>query len=146
MADGTLPHFIPDRRERLLDALASLGEPQDVMINTRLWGHVIIDTQACTSCRMCAVFCPTAALRKFEREDGTIGVEHYPGDCVKCHTCEAICPGHCLEISEEVFAREMLAGKTDEYTMKPLEVEVGSAHTIWNKYKNLATIAEVYER
>jgi Fe-S-cluster-containing hydrogenase component 2 len=146
MADGTLPHFIPDRRERLLDALATIGEPEDVMINTRLWGHVIIDTEKCKSCRMCAVFCPTGALRKFEREDGTFGVEHYPGDCVKCHTCQSICPAHSLEISEEVFAKEMLAGKTDEYIMKPLEVEIGQAHTIWNKYKQFANIKEVYER
>ncbi len=38
MEDGTLPHFIPDRRELLLNSLSSLGEPQDVMIETRLWG------------------------------------------------------------------------------------------------------------
>jgi hypothetical protein len=63
MADGTLPHFIPDRRERLLDALATIGEPEDVMINTRLWGHVIIDTEKCKSCRMCAVFCHRRAAK-----------------------------------------------------------------------------------
>lgn len=63
MDDGTLPHFIPDRRERLLDSLAALGEPEDVMVDTRLWGHVVIDTDACASCQMCAVFCPTGALR-----------------------------------------------------------------------------------
>ena len=65
MDDGTLPHFIPDRRERLLDSLAALGEPEDVMVDTRLWGHVVIDTDACASCQMCAVFCPTGALAKF---------------------------------------------------------------------------------
>ncbi len=45
--DGTLPHLVPHRRERLLDALAALGEPQDVMIDTRLWGHVVIEADEC---------------------------------------------------------------------------------------------------
>ena len=43
MKDGTLPHFIPDRRERLLDALAQLGEPEGDKLETRLWGAVVID-------------------------------------------------------------------------------------------------------
>ena len=60
--DGTLPHFIPDRRGRLLAELGALGQPQDVLINTRLWGHVIIDPEKCSSCQMCATFCPTGAI------------------------------------------------------------------------------------
>jgi len=144
--NGALPQFIPDRRERLLDALAELGEPEDVMINTRLWGHVIIDTEACKSCQMCATFCPTGALQKFKDEDGTFGVEHYPGDCVKCRSCEAICPAQCLEISEEVFAREMLEGMTDRYVMKPLKVELDSPHTIWHTMQTYMNTDQVYER
>ncbi len=146
MDDGTLPHFVPDRRGRLLDALATLGEPKDVMIDTRLWGHVIIDTEKCTSCRMCAVFCPTAALRKFQDADGTFGVEHYPGDCVKCRSCVSICPANALELSEEVFAREMLAGMTDRYEMKPRAVEVSTPHTILNTIKLKMKTDQVYER
>ena len=83
MADGTLPHFVPDRRERLLDALADLGEgPMDsqAMARTRLWGHVVIDTDKCTSCRMCATFCPTGAIVKFDAPDGTFGIDHYAAD------------------------------------------------------------------
>lgn len=149
MEDGTLPHFIPDRRERLLDSLASLGKPEDVMISTRLWGHVIIDTDACESCRMCATFCPTGALRNFGEDDGSgepFGVEHYPGDCVKCRCCSNICPAHAIEISEEVFAVDMLAGMTDRYTMRPQEVKRGGAHTIVELQKRFIPIPEVYER
>lgn len=123
MDDGTLPHFIPDRRERLLDSLAALGEPEDVMVDTRLWGHVVIDTDACASCQMCAVFCPTGALAKFTDADGTFGVEHRPSDCVKCRSCEAICPEHAIEISEEVFAVDLLGGVTDRYVMRPRAVQ-----------------------
>ena len=149
MDDGTLPHFVPDRRERLLDALAELGEPDDVMISTRLWGHVIIDTDRCKSCRMCATFCPTGALRPFGKDDGSgkpFGVEHYPGDCVKCRCCENICPVHAIEISEEVFARDMLAGMTDAYEMRPVAIKRSSAHTILEIQKTQFTIPEVYER
>lgn len=146
MEDGTLPHFIPDRRERLLDALALLGEPEDTMINTRLWGHVIIDVDKCRSCQLCATFCPTGALRKFQDEDGTFGVEHYPGDCVKCRCCEAICPEQVIEISDEVFAREMLMGMTDRYEMKPVAVERGGAHSIHNSMKVFMKTPLVFER
>ncbi len=146
MDDGTLPHFVPDRRGRLLDALATLGEPEDVMISTRLWGHVIIDTEKCVSCRMCATFCPTGALRKFQDSDGTFGVEHYPGDCVKCRSCTAICPASALEISEEVFAVDMLAGMTDRYAMKPRAVQHDTPHSIFHSLKLHMKTDQVYER
>lgn len=144
--DGTLPHFLPDRRERLLDALARMGEPEDVMIDTRLWGHVVIDTDLCNSCRMCAVFCPTGALRKFDRDDGTFGVEHYPGDCVKCCSCASICPAGALTISEEVFAHDILEGMTDAYEMCKPAVAKGEAHSIWHTAKTFFDIDEIYER
>lgn len=81
--DGTLPHFLPERRGRLLLALSNLGEPEDIMIDTRLFGHVIIDPEKCTSCQMCATFCPTEAIRKFgdaatAAETGKpFGIDHY---------------------------------------------------------------------
>lgn len=147
MDDGTLPHFIPDRRERLLDSLAALGdEPEDVMVDTRLWGHVVIDTDACASCQMCAVFCPTGALAKFTDADGTFGVEHRPSDCVKCRSCEAICPEHAIEISEEIFAVDLMGGVTDRYVMRPRAVQHDTPHTIWHKAQTMMKTDQVYER
>lgn len=146
MDDGTLPHFLPDRRERLLDALAVLGEPADVMVDTRLWGHVIIDTDRCTSCQMCAVFCPTAALTKFADGDGTFGVEHRPSDCVKCRSCEVICPADAIGISEEVFAMDLMGGVTDRYAMRPRAVQHDTPHTIWHKAQTMMKTDQVYER
>ena len=146
MDDGTLPHFIPDRRERLLDSLAALGEPEDVMVDTRLWGHVVIDTDACVSCQMCAVFCPTGALAKFTDADGTFGVEHRPSDCVKCRSCEAICPAHAIEISEEIFAVDLMGGVTDRYAMRPRAVQHDTPHTIWHKAQTMMKTDQVYER
>ena len=61
-ADGTLPHFVPERRLRLFNSLKALGTPAAPTVTTRLWGQVTIDTELCRSCRMCTVFCPTGAL------------------------------------------------------------------------------------
>lgn len=146
MEDGTLPHFIPDRRELLLNSLSSLGEPQDVMIETRLWGHVIIDPDKCNSCQMCATFCPTGAISKFTDEDGTFGVEHFPGDCVKCRCCTDICPQQALTLSDEVFAVDLLSGAVERYEMKPLAHPVGDPHQIWHTMKDLLGCDQVYER
>ncbi len=146
MEDGTLPHFIPDRRERLLDALACLGEARDANIRTRLWGHVSIDTDLCESCRMCAVFCPTGALRKFDADDGTFGVKHYPGDCVQCRCCESICPAAAITLSDEVCASDVLKGTTDIYEMKKPAVKKGAPHAIWHTAKLFTNTTQVYER
>lgn len=146
MADGTLPHFLPDRRERLLDALASLGEPNDVALETRLWGRVTIDAEACTSCQMCATFCPTGAIAKFEDEDGTFGIEHYPGDCVKCRSCESICFGKALRIHDDIPAKDLLAGTVERVEMKPVAVKRSDAHTIWHLAQTFTNTSHIYER
>ncbi|MCB7036160.1 4Fe-4S binding protein [Eggerthella sinensis] len=144
--DGTLPHFIPHRRERLLDALAALGEPQDVMIDTRLWGHVVIEADECSSCQMCATFCPTGAIAKFKEEDGTFGVEHRPSACVKCRCCTDICPEDALWLSDEVFAVDLLSNAVERYEMKPLKNPPGNPHQIYRSMKDLIGIDQVYER
>lgn len=144
--DGTLPHFIPDRREQLLTSLAHLGDPQDVMIDTRLWGHVIIDADLCSSCQMCATFCPTGAIAKFKDADGTFGVMHNPSDCVKCRCCTDICPEGALSLSDEVFAVDLLAGVVERYEMKPQKNPPNNPHQIWHSMKDMLGCDQVYER
>ena len=146
MKDGT-PHFLPNRRERLLDSLSQLGdgEPKRAL-NNRLWGCVVIDGTKCTSCRMCATFCPTGAISKFTDEDGTFGVEHFPGDCVKCRCCTDICPKQALTLSDEVFAVDLLSGAVERYEMKPLAHPIGDPHQIWHTMKDLLGCDQVYER
>ena len=41
----------------------SVGQPTADEVETRVIGAVSIDAQKCSSCRMCAVFCPTAPSR-----------------------------------------------------------------------------------
>ena len=145
-ADGTLPHHLPNRRRRTLAALRKLGEPEDVMIGTRLWGHVIIDTEKCSSCQMCATFCPTGALEKFEDENGTFGVGHAPSACVKCRCCENICPEHAISISEEVFAVDLLEDIVERYEMKPRVAKPGNPHQMLDAMKTMVKCDQIYER
>lgn len=151
--DGTLPHFLPERRGWLLLALSNLGEPEDVMIDTRLFGHVIIDGEKCTSCQMCATFCPTEAIRKFgdaatAAETGKpFGIDHYTGRCVQCHCCEDICPTGALTLSTDVFATDVTKrGRSERIPMKPRKRKVSDPKSIVNAMSDLLGVPNVYER
>lgn len=151
--DGTLPHFLPERRGRLLLALSNLGEPEDIMIDTRLFGHVIIDPEKCTSCQMCATFCPTEAIRKFgdaatAAETGKpFGIDHYTGRCVQCHCCEDICPTNALTLSTDVFATDVTKrGRSERIPMKPRPRKVNDPKSIVNAMSVLIDCPNIYER
>ena len=145
MRDGTLPHFVPDRRERLLDNLASLGNPGNATVDTRLWGYVVINGMKCSSCRMCATFCPTAAIRKFDDEDGTFGVDHSPIDCVKCGSCRDICPEGAITLVDDVKADFLMSGDVHHYVMKERAVKLNDAQQIYNTMRQYID-GDMYER
>ncbi len=145
-ADGTLPHHVPGRRRLLWKGLQKLGKPQDVMIDTRLWGHVIIDTEKCNACRMCATFCPTGALSKFDLADGKMGIDHHPLACVKCHCCEDLCMTGAISISEEVFATDIATNAYERYEMTPQAISQADPHKMMKTMKDLLGCDQVYER
>jgi formate hydrogenlyase subunit 6/NADH:ubiquinone oxidoreductase subunit I len=147
IADGTLPHFLPDRRERLLDRLAQLGDPKDEVLDTHLWGHVIIDLEACSGCTMCATFCPTAALSKFldSETNERISLEHYSGDCVKCGCCEDICPTGALILSDAVRARDLSNGTVESFTMTTTSRMRDNRHSIVNSMRELLGVDQISE-
>ncbi len=146
MKDGTLPHFIPDRRERLLDALAELGQPEDVALDTRLWGRVVIDASKCRTCYGCATFCPTGAITKWKDDTGE-GVDHSPADCVKCRCCTDICPTGALTLLEDVMAGDVASGAVVQHWVLPsVTDDRGRAHSVVNRMRKLLSIDQVYER
>ncbi|MFQ9179529.1 MAG: ferredoxin family protein [Eggerthella lenta] len=144
MKDGTLPHFVPDRREALLDNLAQLGQPVLPSVATRLWGCVVIDGRACSSCRMCAAFCPTGAIRKFDNDDGTLGVYHYPGECVKCGSCRDVCPENAIELLDEVRPRTCFSCCIA--TLAPRPVELGTAQQMVDTMRLRMRGSDIFER
>lgn len=146
MKDGTLPHFVPDRRETLLDNLAQLGEPVGKSVSIRLWGCVVIDGRKCSSCRMCATFCPTGAIRKFDQDDGTLGVDHFPGDCVKCGSCRDVCPEDAIQLLDEVKPAYLLGGAVHHYTMTPRPVELGTAQQMVETMRLRMEGSDIFER
>lgn len=146
MKDGTLPHFVPDRRERLLDALAQLGEPKDGKLATRLWGAVVIDGAKCVSCRMCATFCPTAAIARFDDADGTLGVTHRPADCVKCGSCRDICPADAIVLLDAVPTSWLVDGSCHRYAMAARPVSlVDNPHQILGTFRQTFN-GDIFER
>ena len=107
---GTLPQFNPVRRMRVLDAMDALGAPAVPEIDTRLFGSVSIDVEACSSCGMCTVFCPTGALKKSELApaDGEGSyLEFSAADCVQCNLCADACLKKCLTVDSVVSTEEL---------------------------------------
>lgn len=107
---GTLPQFNAERRMRVLDAMDALGSSVQESIDTRLFGRVEIDTEECSVCGMCTVFCPTGALKKSEVKPAN-GVGSYlefsVSDCVQCNLCVDACLKDCLKVGSLVPTAEL---------------------------------------
>lgn len=115
--EGTLPQFLPVRRNRVVNSLRRVGEPVADEVTSRLWGQVSIDTDTCRSCRMCATFCPTGALARFEGPGGAIGLDHRPYRCVQCRLCENICMTGALTVSDTVSLADFEQGRVHRISL-----------------------------
>lgn len=58
-------------------------------------GHIEIEIDKCISCSMCAINCPSGAI-KVDRNKGTWEINRM--DCVQCGYCTIKCPKKCLHI------------------------------------------------
>lgn len=116
-ADGTLSQFVPTRRVRLYNYLQHVGEPVADEVETRVIGAVSIDAEKCSSCRMCAVFCPTGAIKKLD-EGGVFGVVHRPSACMQCRLCEHICPEQAIAVSGRVPIKQFMGKEAVCFAMK----------------------------
>lgn len=144
-ADGTLPHFVPERRLRLFNSLKALGTPAAPTVTTRLWGQVTIDAELCRSCRMCTVFCPTGALTRFDAADDAFGVEHRSALCMQCRLCETICPEQAITVAEEVSTDEFLGGKKFRFTMQPIGWNPGAEDSIASRMARFIKVDNLQE-
>lgn len=145
-ARGVLPQEFPARRKRLLNALDELGDPGDVELTTRLWGTVDIDMERCSSCRMCATFCPTGAIFKFSTKKGKIGVKHRPRQCVNCGSCEAVCRKGALSLSSTVSSADIMSADASRFVMPPLDNPPGKPQSILRSMKKIINCNQMYDR
>lgn len=113
---GTLPQFSERRRSTVLDAMDRLGVSVEPQVETRLFGRVDIDISKCNSCGMCAVFCPTGALKKSAVKpspnadgtpDGGSFLEFSCAECVQCDLCVDACMKKCITVSPVVSTDEL---------------------------------------
>lgn len=131
-ADGTLSHFVPSRRVRLYNYLKHVGEPVADSVESRVIGAIAIDADRCSSCRMCAVFCPTGAIAKLD--DGSVfGIVHRPSACMQCRLCESICPENAIRVSERVPLAQFLGKEAVCYAMKKPDWEPNRPASMYNK-------------
>ncbi len=96
---GTMSQYVPQRNDLVLSFLDTLGKPTLEHIDSPLWGDLTIDTESCTSCEMCATFCPTGALSKHE-DPHSYGLDFYPVDCVDCSLCVDTCMTHSIALKD----------------------------------------------
>lgn len=130
--DGMLSHFVPTRRVRLYNYLKQVGQPIVAEVETRVIGSVAIDTEKCRSCRMCAVFCPTGALAKFD-EDGAWGIVHRPSACMQCRLCERLCPEDAVAVSGLVPIDQFMGKQAVCYAMKKPTWEPNKPASMYGK-------------
>lgn len=120
--EGVLPQFEPWHRHDLLECLDACGQPEELVLDTHLWGSIDIDFDKCQSCRICATFCPTGALKRFdeETEDGekVFGLDHSPRLCVQCGTCSDVCLRDALSLYSEVEALDIYTGDAYRFEME----------------------------
>ncbi|MDR0500453.1 MAG: 4Fe-4S binding protein [Coriobacteriales bacterium] len=151
MKDGTLPHFMPQEREVLLNSLSLLGNPTAEQITTRLWGQIEIDIETCTTCQMCATFCPTGAITKFKETDDVtkneiIGIEHYPAHCLQCRVCEDICLTNALKVNSAINLKHLINGTAERFVMRPQTRKINKPDSIYRTMYELLGGGQIYER
>ncbi len=136
-ADGTLSRFTPERRTRLFNYLRHIGDPTQPQVTSRIIGSVHIESTACSSCRMCATFCPTGALLRAENHsDGFFGIVHRPTLCMQCRLCESICPTGALSISSTVPSDLFIGKKAECVRMTPPDWTPNKPDSMFQKIHN----------
>lgn len=109
---GHLPQYSMVRHDNALNALDRMGKPvDDEPVHTTMWGHVELNARMCNGCGMCAMFCPTGALKKVEGSNAhdPYTMEFTCSACIDCGLCEDACFKKAITVSEEVRPSQLLS-------------------------------------
>ena len=120
--DGTLPLIRTPRHDATINALDALGEPQVESLESRVFGSVSVNSEKCNSCGMCAMFCPTGALRRDPADE--LGaplryLEFSACECVQCGLCADVCWKDALALSPRVSTEQL-------FDFEPVVFKVGA--------------------
>lgn len=125
---GDIVQFSMPRHEVAINALDAMGAPSDGSISSRLFGTVSIDAERCNSCGMCAVFCPTGALRRDPAEKPLAPLKYLEfsaSECVQCGLCLDVCWKDALTLSGDVPAEELYDFEPRVFHMKGFQRKYG---------------------
>lgn len=124
--EGTLPNIPVPGHESALNALyaivgeadfqgdaSEMGEGGPVVVDLPFFGAVDIDVNKCNACGMCAVFCPTSAIKRPPSSDEfstrSKVLEFSASDCVQCGLCQDVCWKKSITLRAPITADELFS-------------------------------------
>ena len=118
VAKAELPTCVPMKRRLLLNFMRMLGTVTEKASETEspLFCQFEIDDN-CNGCQMCAFFCPTGALNKFD-EGEKAGVSFKISDCTACGLCQEVCYKGAVRLSHAIDFHKVINGDVAVLTMR----------------------------
>jgi ferredoxin len=120
---GHLPHIEPSDNYSLLEHMEKITEQgygeggaeslmqTDAVINTRRFGHVEVEIDACSGCGLCVMFCTTGALEheKYDKPENPAHkyLAYNANMCLQCRLCSDICMRNCLKVTSMVAVADL---------------------------------------
>lgn len=108
------PVAVPTRRRRLQRIAGDLNleRPTRLSYDPDLpWGMVRVDAARCGACGICAVVCPTGAIRRSREGDSHI-LTCSISDCANCRLCVEACPDHAIGFEDSVAVADVCTAGT----------------------------------
>ncbi len=107
----TLNPRLPKKRSLLLEHIKKLGQPvvDRIEVGDLPFAQVEIGN-GCDGCGMCVTFCPSGALRSYDKEDGQV-IDFSLGDCLACGLCSAVCPQGAITYSVWIDPGDLVTGR-----------------------------------
>lgn len=109
-ANGALPQLRVARHEVLINSMDAIGPAQVDTLESRRFASIEIDVDTCNACGMCAVFCPTGALKRDDADNPSAelkALEFSAADCVQCGLCADVCWKKALVMSPKVSTAQL---------------------------------------
>ncbi len=143
--NGKLPLISSGRHGRLCSSVKAWRPAAGISVGSFCWGNIQIDVDRCSSCRMCATFCPTGALLKYDTAN-EIGVKFSQALCVGCKCCQDICVRNAISVSHDVEIDNVVSGSSRKIPMQPLAAPPNKSDSILKAMHNLIGCKYLYER